>query len=47
MDPLVGLLVLAAYGSVVAAVAFVLIALERRQMRQRQAHELGQGKAQA
>ncbi len=47
MDPLVGLLVLLAYGLVVAAVGFLFIALERRQMRKRQAEEPGQGKAQA
>ncbi len=47
MDPLVGLLVLLAYGLVVAAVGFLFIALERRQIRKHEAQEHGQGKAQA
>lgn len=48
MDPLIGILVLGAYGLMVGAVAFLIIFLERRQVRkQKAAHEAGREEVRA
>jgi hypothetical protein len=47
MDPLVGVLVLGAYGLMVGAVAFLFIAYERRKKRKQNTPEPGGGQAHA
>ena len=48
MDPVVGILVLGAYGLLVGAVGFVIIYLERRQIRKHKAtQEAGREEARA